>query len=67
MRRLLITSLLILVLAPLIVLAQDDDEWHLPSYLRNDYKAVFMVAHVRIQQAGITSRIGDMKTGKSRR
>src|SRR5688500_12699427 len=28
------------------------------SYLRNDYKAVAVVAHIRIQQAEITGRVG---------
>jgi len=39
------------------VSAQDDDEWPTLSYLRSDYKAVSVVAHVRIQHAEITSRI----------
>ena len=37
--------------------AQDDDNWPSLSYLRSDYKAVAVVAHVRIQQAEITNRI----------
>ena len=37
--------------------AQDDDNWPSLSYLRSDYKAVAVVAHVRIQQAEITDRI----------
>lgn len=42
---------------PACVFAQDDDEWPSLSYLRSDYKAVAVVAHIRIQQAEITSRI----------
>jgi hypothetical protein len=38
-------------------MAQDDEEWPSLSYLRSDYKAVSVVAHIRIQQAEITSRI----------
>lgn len=34
-----------------------DDNWPSLSYLRSDYKAVAVVAHVRIQQAEITDRI----------
>jgi len=47
----------VLLVLPACVLAQDDDEWPSLSYLRSDYKAVSVVAHVRIQQAEITSRI----------
>jgi len=39
------------------VFAQDDDEWPSLSYLRSDYKAVAVVAHIRIQHAEITNRI----------
>jgi hypothetical protein len=38
--------------------AQDDDNWPSLSYLRSDYKSVAVVAHIRIQQAEITGRIG---------
>jgi len=38
--------------------AQDDDNWPSLSYLRSDYKAVQVVAHVRIEQAEITGRVG---------
>jgi len=38
-------------------MAQEDDDWPSLSYLRSDYKSVSVVAHVRIQQAEITSRI----------
>ena len=42
---------------PASVLAQEDDEWPSLSYLKSDYKAVSVVAHVRIQNAEITNRI----------
>lgn len=37
--------------------AQDDDNWPPLSYLRSDYKAVAIVAHIRVLEAEITSRI----------
>ena len=42
---------------PCSLLAQDD-EWPPLDYLRNDYKAVSIVAHIRIKQAEITGRVG---------
>ena len=39
-------------------MAQDDDDWPPLSYLRSDYKAVSVVAHIRIRKAEITNRIG---------
>ena len=47
----------VLLVLPACVFGQDDDEWPSLSYLRSDYKAVAVVAHIRIQQAEITSRI----------
>ena len=47
----------VLLVLPACVLAQDDDEWPSLSYLRSDYKAVSVVAHIRIEKAEITSRI----------
>ena len=44
--------------------AQDDDNWPSLSYLRSDYKAVSIVAHIRIQESGITSRIGGYENWK---
>jgi hypothetical protein len=38
--------------------AQDDINWPPLSYLRNDYRAVSEVAHVRVRRAEITGRIG---------
>jgi hypothetical protein len=53
----------ILVVAP-CVLAQDTDTWPTLSYLRNDYKAVSVVAHVRIKEAVITGRVGGYENWK---
>ena len=44
--------------------AQEDDNWPSLSYLRNDYKAVAVVTHVRIEKAEITSRIGGYENWK---
>ena len=57
MLKLVFCFAIVLLVLPTCVLAQDDDEWPSLSYLRSDYKAVAVVAHVRIQQAEITSRI----------
>ena len=46
------------------VFAQDDDNWPPLSYLKSDYKAVVVVAHIRIQKAEITSRIGGYENWK---
>ena len=55
--KLLIKILLVLLVLPVCVFAQDDDEWPPLSYLRSDYKAVSVVAHIRIKEAEITNRI----------
>jgi len=55
--RLLLTSLVVLLLTAVSVTAQDDEKWPPLSYLRDDYKSVSVVAHIRIQQAEITGRI----------
>ena len=44
--------------------AQEDDNWPSLSYLKSDYKAVSIVAHIRIQEAGIASRIGGYENWK---
>jgi hypothetical protein len=54
----LFTALIILLVMPSAPLAQEDDEWPSLSYLRSDYKAVSVVAHIRIKEAEITGRIG---------
>jgi len=53
----------ILVVAP-CVFAQDNDAWPSLSYLRNDYKSVSVVAHVRIKEAEITGRVGGYENWK---
>ena len=42
---------------PVAVSAQDDQNWPPLSYLRNDYRAVKLVAHVRVYETEIVSRI----------
>jgi len=53
----LVKTLIVLFVLPGFFLAQDD-EWPSLSYLRNDYKAVSVVAHIRIEQAEIAGSIG---------
>ena len=55
--KVLLKILLVLLVLPVCVFAQDDDEWPSLSYLRSDYKAVAAVAHIRIKEAEITNRI----------
>ena len=52
-----------MLIATAFVTAQDE-EWPPLSYLRNDYKAVSVVAHVHIQQAEITGRVGGYENWK---
>lgn len=56
--------LLALLLLPVGVMAQDDDNWPSLSYLRHDYRSVSIVAHVRIEDAEITSRVGGYENWK---
>jgi len=56
MKSLFKVFIFILAIAPCLF-AQDDDNWPSLSYLRSDYKAVSVVAHIRIQHAEITGRI----------
>lgn len=55
--KLILRLAIVLLVLPVCVVAQEDEEWPSLSYLRSDYKAVAVVAHIRIQQAEITSRI----------
>jgi len=55
--KLLSKILPVLLVLPVCVSAQDDDKWPPLSYLRSDYKAVVVVAHIRIKEAEITNRI----------
>jgi hypothetical protein len=54
----------VLLVVPSFVAAQDDPSWPSLSYLRNDYKSVSVVAHVRIEQAEITGRVGGYENWK---
>jgi hypothetical protein len=54
----------LLLFLPFCVPAQDDDNWPSVSYLRNDYKAVAVVAHIRIEHAEITGRVGGYENWK---
>jgi hypothetical protein len=63
--KLLLASLIALVVLPLCPSAsQVDDNWPSLSYLRNDYKVVSVVAHIRIDQAVITGRVGGYENWK---
>jgi hypothetical protein len=61
--KLLFKACLVLLVVPACVSAQED-EWPPLSYLRSDYKAVSVVAHIRIEQAEITNRIGGYENWK---
>lgn len=56
--KLLLKTIFVLLVLPCFALAQDEDNWPPLSYLRNDYKEVAVVLHVRIERAEITGRIG---------
>src|SRR5215470_753 len=56
--KLLLVSFALLVSLTAFAVGQDDDSWPPLSYLRNDYKSVRVVAHIQIQQAEITGRVG---------
>src|SRR4029079_17956519 len=55
--KLLLKIFLVLLVLPVWASAQDDEEWPSLSYLRSDYKAVAVVAHIRIKEAEVTNRI----------
>lgn len=58
-------KVLILVLAlPIGALAQDDDNWPPLSYLKHDYKSVAIAAHICIEHAEITNRVGGYENWK---
>jgi hypothetical protein len=56
--------LIILLVLPFSQPFQDDDSWPSLSYLRQDYKSVSVVAHIRIEQAEITNRVGGYENWK---
>ena len=53
-----------LLLLPVGVFAQDDENWPPLSYLRHDYRSVSVVAHIRIEEAEITNRVGGYEDWK---
>src|SRR5256885_16246263 len=55
--RILLGSLLLLLLLPLAAAAQADQQWPPLSYLRSDYRASAIVAHVRVTEAEVANRI----------
>jgi len=61
--KLLFKTCILLLVLPTCLTAQED-EWPPLSYLKSDYKAVAIVAHIRIDQAEITSRIGGYENWK---
>ena len=61
--KLLIKLSVVLLVLPACLAAQED-EWPPLSYLRSDYKAVAVVAHIRIEQAVITNRVGGYENWK---
>ena len=64
MKLLIKLGILLVLLLPLSSFAQPEDEWPPLSYLRNDYKAVSVVAHVRVREAEITGRVGGYENWK---
>jgi hypothetical protein len=60
----LLFKLCIIILVLPARLSAQEDEWPPLSYLRSDYKAVSVVAHIRIEQAEITGRIGGYENWK---
>ena len=56
--RTIIFCFAILLTMPVLARAQDGDDWPSLSYLRNDYRQVAVVAHVRIREAEIVKTIG---------
>lgn len=56
--KLLFAQLLIALLAPITVAAQDDQQWPPMTYLKSDYRSAAVVAHVRVSEAEIVNQIG---------
>jgi hypothetical protein len=50
-------ALILVLVLPICLSAQTDDEWPPLNYLRSDYKSVQVVAHVRIREAEIVNKI----------
>lgn len=55
---------MLVLFLPLLASAQREESWPPLSYLRNDYRSVSIVAHVRIREADITGRIGGYENWK---
>ena len=55
--RILFQALLVVFLLAVGTPAQDNDEWPTLGYLKNDYRAVNTVAHVKVHDAEIVNRI----------
>jgi len=66
LKPLLLKTFFVLLVLPACVCAQDDDNWPSLSYLRQDYRSVAIVAHVRIEEAEISSRVGGYENWKIR-
>ena len=56
--------LMIVLVLPFGLSVQDDDNWPSLSYLKHDYKSVQVVAHIRIEHAEITGRVGGYENWK---
>jgi hypothetical protein len=63
-KSLVLKTLFVLLILPASIRGQDDDNWPSLSYLRHDYRAVQIVAHIRIQGAEITNRVGGYEDWK---
>jgi hypothetical protein len=60
----ILKAFLLVLLVPFTLAAQTDEEWPSLSYLRSDYRAVRVVAHVRIRKSEIVSKIPGYDTWK---
>jgi hypothetical protein len=56
MKTIIKVTILVLLL-PVCLSAQTDDEWPPLNYLRSDFKSVRVVAHVRIRESEIVNKI----------
>jgi hypothetical protein len=63
MKSIIKVTILVLLL-PVCLSAQTDDEWPPLNYLRSDFKSVRVVAHVRIREAEIVNKIPGYDTWK---
>jgi len=62
--RAVLASISLLFVLPFTAAAQDDDTWPSLEYLKNDYKNVAVVAHIRIHEALIVGRVGGYENWK---